>query len=178
MKPGKLASLALGGLILAGGMATASLAQQPPLPANAMPGHGDKAGRHDGMRHADPVEHAARRAEHLRTVLQLRPDQEAALKAFLGDHQPPAGERGKFRERRGEMAKMTTPQRLDAQKARMAEHQARFEQHAAATKRFYAQLSPAQQKTFDALGPRGGRGMRGHGGGHGDGHRGPMGQRG
>ncbi|MDP3852187.1 Spy/CpxP family protein refolding chaperone [Phenylobacterium sp.] len=173
MNLGKLAPLALGGLILAGGLATASLAQQPPLPATAMPGHGDKAGSHDGMRHADPAERAARRAEHLRAALQLRPDQEAALKAFLGAHQPPAGERGKFRERRGEMAQMTTPQRLDAQKARMAEHQARFEQHAAATKRFYAQLSPAQQKAFDALGPRGGRG--GHGGGR---HHGRMGERG
>ena len=56
----------------------------------------------------------------------------------------------------------------------MAQHQARFEQHAAATKRFYAQLSPTQQKAFDAMGPRGGKGMRGHGGGQ----RGPMGQRG
>ena len=171
---GKLAPLALGGLILAGGLATASLAQQPPLPATATPGKGGHDGRHGGMRHADPAERAAKRAEHLRAALQLRPDQEPALTAFLGARQPPAGAREQRRDGRDEMAKMTTPQRLDAQKARMAQHQARFEQHAAATKRFYAQLSPTQQKAFDAMGPRGGKGMRGHGGGQ----RGPMGQRG
>lgn len=167
MNLGKLAPLAFGGAILTAGLATASLAQQPPLPATAMPGHGDHGGRPGGMRHADP----AKRAEHLRAVLQLRPDQEAALKAFVDSHQPPAGGREKHHERRGEMAGMTTPQKLDAQKARMAEHQARFEQHAAATKRFYAQLSPAQQKAFDAL-----HAMRG---GHdGGGRHGRMGGRG
>ncbi|WP_332765090.1 Spy/CpxP family protein refolding chaperone [Phenylobacterium sp.] len=168
MNLGKLAPLALGGVILTAGLATASLAQQPPLPATAMPGHGgDHDGRHGGMRHADP----AARAEHLRAALQLRPDQEAALKAFVDSHQPPAGGREKRQERRGEMAGLTTPQKLDAQKARMAEHQARFEQHAAATKRFYAQLSPAQQKAFDALhagrGGHDGGGRHGRMGGHG-----------
>lgn len=167
MKLGKLAPLALGGVILSAGLATASIAQQPP-PATAMPGHGQHDGRHGGMRHADPAEHAAKRAEHLRAALQLRPDQEAALKAFIDSHQRPAGAREKHHEGRGEMAGLTTPQRLDARKARMAEHQARFEQHAAATKRFYAQLSPAQQKAFDAL--HAGRG--GHGGGR---HHGRMG---
>ncbi len=136
-----------------------------------MAGHGDRDGKHGGMRHADPAERAAKRAEHLRAALQLRPDQEGALKAFIDSHQPPAGMREMRRERRGEMAAMTTPQRLDAKKARMAEHQARFEQRAAATKRFYAQLSPAQQKAFDAL--HAGRG--GHGGGR---HHGRMGGRG
>ena len=37
-----------------------------------------------------------------------------------------------------------------------------------ATKRFYAQLSPAQQRAFDALKPMGG----GHGGHHGEGRMG------
>jgi len=171
MNLGKFAPLALSGVILAAGLATASVAQQPPLPATAMPGHGDRDGQHGGMRHADPAEHAAKRAEHLRAALQLRPDQEAALMAFIDSHQRPAGDREKRQERRGEMAGLTTPQRLDAQKARMAEHEARFEQHAAATKRFYAQLSPAQQKAFDAL--HAGRG--GHGGGR---HHGRMGGRG
>jgi len=168
-----LAPLALGGVIVASGLATASLAQQPPLPATA---HPDRPGGRDGMRHADPQTRAAMRAERLRAVLQLRPDQEPALKAFLDAHQPPAGERGKFRERRQEMAAMTTPQRLDAQRARMTEMQARFDRHVTATKRFYAQLSPAQQKAFDAMAPKGGRGMGGKGmGGHDGGHRGQRG---
>ena len=36
--------------------------------------------------------------------------------------------------------------------------EARFDAHAAAVRRFYAQLSPAQQKAFDALGARAGGG--------------------
>ena len=57
---------------------------------------------------------------------------------------------------------------LDAQRARMTERLARFDQRAAATKKFYAQLSPTQQKAFDTLAPRGpGKGMGGRHGGHG-----------
>jgi hypothetical protein len=55
-------------------------------------------------------------------------------------------------------------------RAAMGERQAKFEQHAAAVKRFYAQLTPSQQKAFDAMRPMGGHrggmggmgGMRGH----------------
>ncbi|MCX7588609.1 Spy/CpxP family protein refolding chaperone, partial [Phenylobacterium sp. 58.2.17] len=113
----------------------------------------------------DPQAMAARRGDHLRAALQLRPDQEPALKAFLAASQPAArpapGDRAA-------MAGMTTPQRLDAQRARMTERLARFDQRAAATKKFYAQLSPAQQKAFDTLAPRGpGKGMGGRHGGHG-----------
>jgi hypothetical protein len=165
MKLTRLAPLALGGVLLAGGLAGASLAQQPPQA-------GQPAGPREGRR-MDPEAMAAKHAERLRAVLQLRPEQEPALKAYLGARKPPAG----MADRRGDrqqMATMTTPQRLDAQRARLTERVARFDQRAAATKTFYAQLSPAQQKAFDAMGPRGGgmkgghRGMGGRGhGGHG-----------
>jgi hypothetical protein len=53
-------------------------------------------------------------------------------------------------------------------RAAMSERQAKFDQHAAAVKRFYAQLTPAQQKAFDAMRPMGGHrgGMGGGMGGH------------
>ncbi|WP_312161284.1 Spy/CpxP family protein refolding chaperone [Phenylobacterium sp.] len=160
----KFAPLALGGVLLTGLMTTAAAAQQPP-PAAAP---GQPRGE---WRRPDPEAMAARRAEHLRAALQLRPDQEPALKAFLDagrPAQPPA------RADREAIAKLPTPQRLDAQRARMTERLARFDQRAAATKRFYAQLNPAQQKAFDALAPRGhGKGM-GKGGHRGMG--GPMGR--
>ena len=56
-------------------------------------------------------------------------------------------------ERRGEGrgAAMTTPQRLDHMAAMMSEHQAAFQRHAEAVRRFYAVLSPQQQKAFDAV---------------------------
>ena len=69
------------------------------------------------------------------------------------------------------MQNLTTPQRLDRMAARMAERQQRFAQHAAAVKQFYAQLTPAQQKAFDAMhhGGKHKRMMKRHMGGHGGG---------
>ena len=47
------------------------------------------AGAHGWREHRpDP----ARMAAHLRTALQLRPDQDGALQAFVASMQPPAGE--------------------------------------------------------------------------------------
>lgn len=162
----KLAPWAIGGVLLVG--ATASAAQQPPPPAAPSQ---PRDGRGE-WRRPDPEAMAARRAEHLRAALQLRPDQEPALKAFLDTGKPAA------RPARADSAAvgaMTTPQRLDAQRARMTERLARFDQRVAATKRFYAQLSPAQQKAFDAMAPRGhGKGDGGKGGHRGRGP-GPMG---
>lgn len=152
----KLGAVMLSATLLAGGLATASFAQQPQRP---------DAPRGEMRQRMSPEERAERRAEHLRAALQLRPEQEPALRAFLSSHQRSPGDRERMRGARQEMAQMTTPERLDRMSARLRERQARFEQHAAATKRFYAQLSPSQQKAFDAMGPR--DGMKGrHGGGH------------
>ncbi|HEY9234159.1 MAG TPA: Spy/CpxP family protein refolding chaperone, partial [Phenylobacterium sp.] len=121
---------------------------------------------HGEWRRPDPAAMAARRADHLRAALQLRPEQEAALKAYVGAAQskpmmPAPGARKKF-------AEMTTPERLDAQRAMMTKRLAAFDERVAATKRFYAQLSPTQQKAFDTLQQRGGKhGMRDGHGGHG-----------
>jgi hypothetical protein len=118
------------------------------------------------MRH-DPAQMAERHAQHLRDALQLRPDQEPALRALIAALQPPPGERERMRKPGEDGAGLTTPQRLDRMQARMAEHQQRFQAHAAALKRFYAQLSPTQQKAFDAMPMMGmghggmGRGMHG-----------------
>ena len=152
----KLGAVMLGAALLTGGAATVSLAQQPPA---AETPRGDMRPR------MSPEQRAERRAEHLRTVLQLRPEQEPALRAFLDAGKRPQADRQRLRGQRREMAQLTTPQRLDRMSERMKARQAQFEQRAAATKRFYAQLSPAQQKAFDALGPRG-RMKGGHRGGH------------
>jgi protein CpxP len=101
--------------------------------------------------HGDPAAHA----QHLRDVLQLRADQEGALKAYLDGSAPKAmhemikddGPDGNDKKA------LTTPERLDRQAARLAEMAATFQKRAAVTKAFYAALSPSQQKAFDALGP-------------------------
>jgi Spy/CpxP family protein refolding chaperone len=122
--------------------------------------------------------HEAREKQHaqdLRTILRLRPDQEAALTAYLQSHKRPEGPAmGGRRGPPGGPANgamrgpMTTPQRLDEMARREAEHTAMRQKHAEALRAFYAALSPEQRQVFDAL-------QRMHGGGHGDGgwgHRG------
>jgi len=140
----KTTSLALAAA-LSLGLAGGALAQQP----QAGPGPAPR-GEHGQWQRHDPAQMAERRAQRLRDTLQLRADQEPALRAFLSattrQRQP-----GEMRHDRQAMRGLTTPERLDRMQARMAERQQRFAQHAAAVKRFYAQLSPSQQKAFDAL---------------------------
>jgi hypothetical protein len=154
----------IAGLALPFGLATASLAQNaPPAPPAAGAPH-----------HRDPAEMRAHMADHLRAALQLQPSQDAALNAFLEAMKPPADmDHSGMRGQPGEMAHLTTPERLDKLLARADEHHARMLAHIAAVKQFYAQLSPSQQKAFDAMGPMmmhrhggfGGHGFR-HDGGH------------
>lgn len=161
----KLSTLALAGAI-ALTAAGASLAQPAP-PAGPPPADGR------GWQRPDPAQKAQRHAERLRAVLQLRPEQEPALRTFIDAMKPDPAQMERRRAERGQADKLTTPQRLDRMQARMAERQAQFARRAEATKRFYAQLSPAQQRAFDALHQeRGGRHGGGHdrgGHGHGDG---------
>lgn len=141
--------------------AGASFAQTGAAPGAPAPG-GPHAGHMRGM-HMDPAQMAERHAQHLRDALQLRPDQEPALRAFIAATAPKPGEWEKMRKDHDAAQHLTTPERLDRMQAKMAEHEARFRAHAEALKRFYAQLSPAQQKAFDAM-PMHGPGMgMGHG---------------
>jgi hypothetical protein len=97
---------------------------------------------HDGADHA----------QHLRNILQLRPNQEAALGAYLAAMKP--------KDVTVHMEQMTdgpktTPERLARMEQRLTERNA--EQHARieAIRRFYGQLDAAQKKAFDELGPMG-----------------------
>jgi len=159
----RLTSLALASAI-ALSAAGASLAQPAPGPRP-----GPEA---SGWRRPDPAQMAERHAERLRAILQLRPDQEPALHAFVGAMQPSPEQMQRREAERGEGAELTTPQRLDRMQARMADRQAEFARRADAVRRFYAQLSPSQQKAFDAL-PMGHGGLGGHGGRFGGHDRGP-----
>jgi periplasmic protein CpxP/Spy len=125
--------------------------------------------------------------EDLKTVLRLRSDQEAALQAFVATHHAGPGGHGMHGGgpviiRRGgpdgpggpaklEPPKpMTTPERLDQMAKHHAAMAAEHEKSRAALAKFYAALSPDQQKVFDALqrlqgpgrhgGMMGGPGMR------------------
>lgn len=131
------------------GATFAQTAPAPTAPAQAV------------KRQFDPAAHA----QTLRDKLQLTAAQQPALTAFMAAHQARRGDRGDRAAERQAMQNLTTPQRLDRKVARMAERQQAFARHADAVKRFYAQLTPAQQKAFDAM--HEGRGKRGKGpGGH------------
>lgn len=149
--------------------ATAAFAQAPAPGAPPAP----RAGMMMHHQQHDP----AKMADKLRTTLQLTPAQEPALQAFIAAMQPTGEMREHMKGQRDEMKNLTTPQRLDRMQAMMAQHQQQFARHADAVKRFYAALTPAQQKAFDTMhdGMMAGHGKRGrHMWGHKDAtHHGP-----
>jgi hypothetical protein len=112
--------------------------------------------------------HHMDQAEHLRTMLQLKPGQEAALTAYLAAVKPTehmhdhvvemSSHDGNvtYREHDGghdaahDKAK-TTPERLADMEKRMADSQAEARKRIDATRKFYGQLEPSQKKVFDEM---------------------------
>ncbi|MGI8841569.1 MAG: Spy/CpxP family protein refolding chaperone [Caulobacteraceae bacterium] len=94
---------------------------------------------------------AASQAQRLRETLRLRPDQDGALQAFVQAMAPPTTAMERMRRREETTASMPTPQRLDMMLAGMDEMRAITVARIDATKRFYAQLTPVQQRAFDAM---------------------------
>lgn len=142
--------------------------------AQAKPGkHGQhRAEHHKKMdpaeRHARMQKRMAERQAQLKDKLKLNGAQESAWSNYTGAIKPPAPPAGQPRPERVDLSKLSTPERLDRMQARQAERQARFAQRAQATKQFYAQLTPDQQKTFDAeTAKRHGPHRHGHGPHHG-----------
>lgn len=160
LQPSRLALMAAAALTLT--TAAVAVAQDGPPPPG-MPPMADKGpdggpSGPGGPRHHrfDPETHA----QHLRDVLQLRADQDGALKAYLAATVPKdrdGVDRPGRRSADGPPKMPTTPERLD----RETEHLTRAKARIDATRTFYAALSPSQKKAFDAIGPMGG----GHGGG-------------
>ena len=125
-------------------LAFASFAHAQPAAPDGLHGRrgpptAEMRARHEAMRQ--------QRLEDLKTILRLRPDQEPALAAFMEAHRPPVHEFDGPPEPKA----LTTPQRLDEMARREAEMAARHERMRQALAKFYAALSPEQQKVFDAL---------------------------
>jgi hypothetical protein len=150
-------------LLIAGVLGTTGVAAFAQMDG-AMMGHG-------GMHHMDPAKMAQMHAKHLadlKAKLKITAAQEPAWATFANAMQPPADMMGKHPDH-AEMAKLTTPERIDKMRAlhkeRMATMEAAMNQRGDATKAFYAALSPEQQKVFDAefakMGPRGEHGEHG-----------------
>ena len=110
----------------------------------------------------------AARMEQFR-ALAITPAQEGAWSTWTTSLKPTPHQRPD----RAEIARLTTPERIDRMRALRAQRNADMDKRMDATKTFYGQLSAEQKKTFDAeslkfLGGRRG----GHHGGH-HGHGGP-----
>ena len=171
----------LNSLMLAGVLATAgvsAMAQSPTTSAapaatmnqQAEPGYGQHM-----KGHRDPAKMQAwmaKRQAELKTKLKITAPQEGAWNTFTAAMQP---SEHKWNEqdmtaRRAEMAKLTTPERIDKmhemRTQRMTEMNAAMDKRGEATKAFYATLSPEQKKTFDAetmkMGKRHGWGDKEH----------------
>ena len=87
--------------------------------------------------------------EHLKTVLQIQPAQQAAWDSYVKAMEPRP--RAKQQSERPDLRKLTTPERLDLAQQLRKERNAQAERRDQATRSFYASLTPSQQKAFDAI---------------------------
>lgn len=151
----------LNSLVLAGLLATvgvSAMAQSAPAapPAGTAASGKPAAPRGERMDRHDPAKMQAMMARHqaeMKAKLKITPAQEGAWTAYTAAMQPPAHSRPTA-EQRAEMAKLTTPERIDKMRAmrtqRMSEMSAAMDKRGEATKALYAALTPEQQKIFDA----------------------------
>lgn len=105
---------------------------------------------------------AARHAERLgklKQQLALTPAQEPAWTRFAQAMQRPGNA---ARPQREDLAKLTTPQRIDRLRELRAERNAAMDARLDATKAFYAELQPEQQRSFDSASMRMLRGAERH----------------
>lgn len=122
--------------------ATTSMAAEP----GARPAHAKEQGRHQHRGHESHGKRMAEKAAKLQAALQLTDAQQADWNTFREALKPMP--RKPFD--RESFAKLTTPERIDQMRQMRSERNAQAERRAEATKAFYAKLTPAQQKTFDA----------------------------
>lgn len=104
-----------------------------------------------------------KRLAALKTKLHLSSAQEAAWASFEQAHQPPSRPLTQALDRDA-LAKLSTPERIEQMQRQFDAHhvalQEQMKQRADATRQFYAQLTPEQQKVFDAETLPPGRGER------------------
>ena len=124
------------------------------VPAQAQPMMGEMGMTHDeGHMHERMAKHWEQRQAELKTKLKLTPAQEPAWAAFAQTSKPPAKPHMQHLSH-DELAKLSTPERLDKMNAMHEENlkvmQTHMKQREDAVRAFYKTLTPEQQKTFDA----------------------------
>ncbi len=138
------------------GISVTAIAQNAAAPADLHAQHmaqrANASGPMDPARMAEMQkkmsERHAQRMERLKAELKITAAQEPAWNAYVArtanePRKPAAAE---------DWSKLTTPQRLDKMQTLHNERNADMTKRIDATKSFYGQLTPEQQKTFDAQG--------------------------
>jgi len=88
-----------------------------------------------------------KRAQRLHDKLKITPAQEGAWQAYISAIKPDMTQRGHFD--RAAFKEMPAPERMEKRLEMAKARIARMESHLAATRTFYAALTPEQQKAFD-----------------------------
>lgn len=83
--------------------------------------------------------------------LRLRPEQQSALRAYQQATTPSQADQQRAQQDFQRLGSLTTPQRLDFTAGQMQRDQADYARRAVAVRRFYAQLTPEQQRRFDQI---------------------------
>jgi Spy/CpxP family protein refolding chaperone len=85
------------------------------------------------------------------SILRLQPDQRDAWRAYTDAIAQDRASRQNPVDRAEKLNGLQTPERLDAMLDQMKSDEATFQRRAAATKAFYAVLTPDQKQTFDTI---------------------------
>jgi hypothetical protein len=85
------------------------------------------------------------------SILRLQPEQRDAWRAYTDAIAQDQATRQNPLDRAQSLNGLQTPQRLDAMLDQMKSDEAAFQRRAAATKAFYAVLTPEQKQTFDSI---------------------------
>ena len=138
-------------LTAATAFAQAAAPAAPPAPVASDHEHGQRVERRVVIRDGGEGHHHMDQAEHLRTMLQLKPSQEGALTAYLAATRPQHPDTVVEMSNHGEGAQKTTTQRLAEMETRIDEQAVQSKARIAATRKFYDQLEPSQKKVFDEM---------------------------
>lgn len=126
----------------------------PCMMGGAGPMQGDMGYGHMGQRDGSRMQaYMDRRHAALKAQLKLTPAQESAWTSYTAAMKPPADLMKQHQADYTELAKLSTPERIDKMKSMRSQHMndmsAAMDQRGDAIKAFYATLTPAQQKVFD-----------------------------
>ena len=91
------------------------------------------------------------RSADFASALHLRPDQQAADRGYMAATRPDQAIQARRQTEAAGIPQMTTSRRIEWSRAQLQADLASLDRQGAAVKRFHAQLTPEQRRTFDEL---------------------------